>query len=65
MKVKIFWHDDPDKLQDEVNEWIAGQGPMIEIVTTHYSAATASVLNYAGTMVQFVRYSVAIFYREL
>lgn len=65
MKVKIFWHDDPDGLQNEVNEWIAEQGSMIEIETTHYAAATASGPNYAGTIVQFARYTVAIFYREL
>jgi hypothetical protein len=64
-KVEILWHDDPEGLQDEVNEWVAAQGTMIEIVTTHYAAATASAPNYAGAIVQFVRYTVAIFYREL
>lgn len=64
MKFKLFSGCDEATLQERVNRFL--DEPIIEVVSTHFSTASSTEeVGDEGQQLQVVRYSVAIFYREL
>lgn len=64
MKFKLFSGCDEATLQERVNRFL--NEPLIEAIETHFSTASSTEeVGDEGQQLQVVRYSVAIFYREL
>jgi len=63
MKFKLFSFCDEVTLHEKVNAFLSD--PLIEVVSTHFSTAMSVEEVEADITEATIRYSVAIFYREL
>ena len=63
MKFKLFSFCDEVTLHAKINQFLSD--PLVEVVSTHFSTAMSVEEVDGGHAVASVRYSVAIFYREL
>lgn len=63
MKFKLFSFCDEVTLHAKINQFLSD--PLVEVVSTHFSTAMSVEEVETGNAVATIRYSVAIFYREL